>query len=401
MISSIKISNFYSIGATQELSFEILPKDRLNDSAVAVGSTNINLVNCFVGSNASGKTTVLKAFCFLIWLITDSYSSMKPDSPIPVRRHSLHPNAPIRMELVFFNDNSWFQYKVELDRHQVIREFLGQKIKGKRGYTKIFDYVRSEGDWVFTSGPDMHVNEADLDRFKKRKKVSVLSSLIQTGYLGELLFAKICDTNVTSIGHFTEDSFATFFSLSDSLYANKSLQKESLSRLSDIDMGIAEFEFSEHLGTQKNETQDKIYLLNCVHESVSKKFTLPLIEESNGTQRSLAYLSKIIPILKTGGTVIYDEIESGLHPYVVKKMISLFENKETNPKNAQLIFSTHQHVLLEDRTKTQIFITEKENKNLETEVFRLDDIEGVRNDENYFRKYLSGTYGGTPDIRWT
>ena len=62
----------------------------------------------------------------------------------------------------------------------------------------------------------------------------------------------------------------------------------------------------------------------------------------------------------------------------------------------QLIFSTHQYPLLSDRTKTQIFLTEKEN--FETQIFRLDEIEGVRNDENFANKYIAGTYGGTPNI---
>ena len=47
--------------------------------------------------------------------------------------------------------------------------------------------------------------------------------------------------------------------------------------------------------------------------------------------------------------------------------------------------------------KKQIFLCEKEDY-LNTEVYRLDEIEGVRNTENFFEKYLSGTYGATPRI---
>ena len=96
--------------------------------------------------------------------------------------------------------------------------------------------------------------------------------------------------------------------------------------------------------------------------------------------------------------MIIDEIESSLHPDLTQKLISLFESKKTNPKNAQIIFSTHQHPLIANRTKTQIFIAEKDNMKSETELFRLDDIEGVRNDENYYHKYMAGAYGGIPKI---
>jgi uncharacterized protein len=99
--------------------------------------------------------------------------------------------------------------------------------------------------------------------------------------------------------------------------------------------------------------------------------------------------------------VVVDEIESGLHPYVAKKIVSLFENPKTNPFNAQIIFSTHQHLLMNDRAKSQIFICEKDGENFETEVYRLDEVEGVRNDENFFQKYLAGSYGGVPMINWS
>ena len=71
--------------------------------------------------------------------------------------------------------------------------------------------------------------------------------------------------------------------------------------------------------------------------------------------------------------------------------------KETNPNNAQILFTTHNPWFLQYLTKTQIFIVEKEHQN--TEVFRLDDIKSVRNDENYFMKYITGEYDGKPKIR--
>lgn len=75
-------------------------------------------------------------------------------------------------------------------------------------------------------------------------------------------------------------------------------------------------------------------------------------------------------------------------------------NKKINKYNAQILFSTHQALLLKELTKTQIFIVEKNKEDLTTEIYRLDEVEGVRNDENYAQKYLSGTYGGVPDIDW-
>lgn len=110
---------------------------------------------------------------------------------------------------------------------------------------------------------------------------------------------------------------------------------------------------------------------------------------------SLHYLvAKILDGLNEGRELCLPFMEGDLHPDIIKKLISLFQSRDTNPNKAQLIFSTNQHIHLTHRNKTQIFICEKD------EIFRLDDVAGVGNDENYFHQYIAGAYGGTPEIKW-
>ena len=77
-------------------------------------------------------------------------------------------------------------------------------------------------------------------------------------------------------------------------------------------------------------------------------------------------------------------------------MVNLFGSEETNSKGAQLIYTTHMPTLMTDLSKYQIFLVEK-NKDCESEVYRLDEVQDVRNDDNLFKKYLAGAYGGIPD----
>lgn len=402
MIKSIKITNFYSIGETQEISFDISETNIQDNYVVKIPKHNINLVNCVIGHNASGKTSALKAMAFVLWLMSNSYTDMESGEAFPFDAHKLYNNELTKIEIEFFNNDALFQYSVELNKKEIRKEFLGEK--KIKGFTRIFEYERDSEDWKFKPNSSLKINKSDLERFKKQKNRSVLSSLINTGYLQNLLFIKNGVSNVSNIGHFMQHPFISFFDVSKALYDDSDLQKNALNFLDHVDIGISGFEFSEAVQVKdgkKIEDIDTKPILECMHESKKGKFTLPLIEESEGTRHGLHFLTKIAPILKTGGIVILDEIEAGLHPYVTKKIISLFENEKTNPKKAQLIFSTHQHLLLNDRTKTQIFIAEKDNKTFETEVFRLDDVDGIRNDENYFSKYLAGEYGGIPEIKWT
>ena len=184
------------------------------------------------------------------------------------------------------------------------------------------------------------------------------------------------------------------------------IQEDRLNKISQImknfDLGFAGFSFTAIQQPRKenpleSETK-KILLLN--HKTKKGNFSLPFDLESDGTQKIVYLLNKLLAIIEAGGIAICDEIESSIHPYLIKNIINnLFANKEINKNNAQLIFSTHLPWLLEDRTKTQIYLVEK-NEGLSTELYRLDEVEGVRNDDNFCNKYLAGAYGAVANLRW-
>lgn len=399
MLKSIKVSNFYSIGETQELSLQIQNKDIFDDSARKINDKlNLNLVLSIVGHNASGKTNILKALTFLFWFVDDSYTSLKSDKQIPIESHKLRDREPSKFEIEFLDKDSLYKYSVEILNNEVIKEFLGKHIE--KGFTRIFEYERKGAEWDFKA-PKLNVNKKDEERFKARKNVSTLSSLIDTGYLDISFFSGNC-SNVNQMGYRRQHPISKFFDISEKLYKDEDLKSEVLSFVESIDIGLSGFGFNEAIirNSDSPEEELKKQVIECVHKVENKEFRLDLIEESLGTQESFYKLAEILPALKCGGLVVFDEFEDSLHPYVVKKLISLFENKDSNPHNAQIIFATHQHLLLNDRTKTQIYFAEKNIDLLETELYRLDDVEGVRNDENYFQKYLAGIYGGVPRIDW-
>lgn len=401
MLKSIAVTNFNSIGARQEMSFEIKSKDALDDSArLHESGKYINTVSCIIGANASGKTNFIKALSFIGWFVKDSYETLKVERPIPIELHKLKKDEPCSIELEFYEKSILYRYSIELNKKQVLKESLKRMDESKpyAKFSRVFELTRNSEEIKITP-PSFKINKEDWERIKPRSNISLLSSLLVLGYLPEITFFKNIITNVGQSGH---NNSVDIFELSESLHNNKQLQKDLLAFSEEIDLGIKKFAFSEAtLRNSKNpEDEIKKSLLLCLHSSDNGDFNMPIHEESEGTQKSYAILSEVFLILETGGVVFIDEFEEGLHPYVAKKIISLFESKETNPHNAQLIFSTHQHLLLNDRTKTQIFITEKNSATLESEIYRLDDVEDVRNDENYFHKYMTGAYGGTPDIRW-
>ena len=123
MLKTIKIRNFHSIGNEQELLFKIGAKDHLDNSSVKNGKDYINLVNAIIGSNASGKTNVLKAISFLFWLTKDSYTSgLQPNQLLPILAHKLHENESTFLSIEFSDAGVDYQYSVELDKQSIKKE---------------------------------------------------------------------------------------------------------------------------------------------------------------------------------------------------------------------------------------------------------------------------------------
>ncbi|WGU70329.1 AAA family ATPase [Capnocytophaga canimorsus] len=107
----------------------------------------------------------------------------------------------------------------------------------------------------------------------------------------------------------------------------------------------------------------------------------------------------ILDVLKNGYTLIVDELDSKLHPNLVEEIVQLFNSKEVNIKNAQLIFNTHNTNLLTPRLfrRDQIWFTEK-NEYGEASLYSLADFKTnkVRKMDAFENNYIRGKYGAVP-----
>jgi hypothetical protein len=67
-------------------------------------------------------------------------------------------------------------------------------------------------------------------------------------------------------------------------------------------------------------------------------------DESSGTRKFFALTGPILDVIENGYTLVVDELDSKLHPNLVCKIVSLFNSKELNPKNAQLLFNSQKFI---------------------------------------------------------
>jgi uncharacterized protein len=136
------------------------------------------------------------------------------------------------------------------------------------------------------------------------------------------------------------------------------------------------------------------------HQSDAGDAWLPLEEESNGTQTLFHIAWPILSVMERGGLLLVDEIERSLHPCLARKIVDQFNDPATNPRNAQIIFATHDTNLLGTTLgepalrRDQVWLTEKDATGA-TVLYPLTDYK-PRKAENLERGYLQGRYGAIP-----
>jgi AAA15 family ATPase/GTPase len=122
-------------------------------------------------------------------------------------------------------------------------------------------------------------------------------------------------------------------------------------------------------------------------------------QESTGTQRFFEFLHAWRGILHNQGTGILDELHTGLHPLLARKLIELINKSTPNRNVGQLIFATHDATLLDPLLfrRDQVYFVEK-NAEGAAHLYSLLEFK-PRKDEALEKGYLSGRYGGIPILR--
>jgi hypothetical protein len=179
-------------------------------------------------------------------------------------------------------------------------------------------------------------------------------------------------------------------------FASRPEQTAQMSRLlAAWDLGLVGVELKEIANATPQDPSRTVWVPFGQHKSRATEVSLPFAFESSGTQGAFVLLSHLLQVLQIGGLAVIDEFENDLHPHMLEPILDLFGNPRTNPKHAQLIFTCHAVEVLNMVNKAQVTLVEKD-EHCESSACRLDAVAGIRNDDNYYAKYMAGAYGAVP-----
>jgi len=393
MLHTYAFKNFQSFAERVEVDLTINRKTTLTDwMSEDVCGNRVSKLLAVVGHNASGKTALLKPIAFLHWFISHSFAS-SPDSTIPCSPHVIHATDLSEFECAFDFEGTQWRYVLQCTEQKVLHEALYQK---RERFTYVF---------IRTWDPETNSYTVKQQGFglapqsakKVRANVSLISWAAQYDVpLAKQLATRMVITNLNVVGRLPINDQAIMFAAEH--FSSSPTQRLQMNRLlSEWDLSLSSVELQQIQLNPVEAPEEKSWFPFGQHVSGTNTFSLPFNRESNGTQGAFILLSRLLPVLEHGGLAVIDEFENDLHPLMLEPILDLFANPETNPLSAQLIFSTHAIEVLNLVEKSQVMLVEKDEDCL-SQAYRLDSIEGIRNDDNFYAKYMAGAYGAVPNL---
>lgn len=393
MILEFCATNYLSIKDELKFSFIATPlKESCSEpnDLFPLEDTGISLVRSAVvyGANASGKSNVVKAFGFYKRFIAESFKNSQAGEAIDVENFRLNATTvkePTIMEATFTDGEFIYRYGFEVDSQSVHGEWLYKRVCKKRA--KEVEVFYREGD-----STTVHPKSQLIQELVNKKMVRSNALLLSTA-------AQFNESTSVCILQWLNNTKVVFCSEDEQLWSNaiKHLDNEPLrKRIIDFakyaDLGIENItKIDNRIVSDHKQYDDEGREVNNVSFAFSRN-------ESEGTIKYFSLAYPIIDALDNGKRIVIDELDSKLHPLLVKRIVALFNDAKTNPKGAQLLFTAHDTFLLSAGLfrRDQVWFTQK-NSFGATELFSLAEYK-VRSTSPFERDYLLGKYGATPII---
>lgn len=386
MLLSFTVSNYRSFKNRKTLDLSAANVKEYEDSLTMVGDTAILPSAVLYGANSSGKSNLIESFRSFLTTVYNSasYNSSEELPMYPFLFDEDSRTKPCAFEIELLIDGDYYRYGFSATKEKVTEEYLYFKT-GNKGREKCL-FVRSEDGIGVTS----HYKSAE-DMVERTRDNALFLSV-----------ADAFNDRIAGLIMRELKGFAIFDGDKSEALASKaiSITDEELNEfLAKFKLGFDSIKKVENPSI-KAITTHKVY--NAAGE-VTGEISMALSDsESNGTNKLFDMAPIFVKALASRRVLIIDEFGSSMHPMITRMLISLFNSKETNPMGSQLIFTTHDTNLLDNKflRRDQIWFTEKDETSA-TDLYSLvefKDASGVkvRNDRSYEKDYINGKYGAIP-----
>jgi len=428
MIINFSVQNFGCIKDKVTLSFEATKSDDLEDYYIVEPKKGLRLLKLglIYGPNASGKTTILKAFQFLYLIVlyplekkTDSFDFQ----PFIFDENTPKENTLLRLE--FIQNEVKYLYEVELNQRAIVKEKLYFYRPNKAlVYKRKTDSEKRLTKLKFGSKLKISKNNRSILEGNTLWNNTVLGGYLKTNFQSDEL-QNVSDWFSTYLITFTDQQTVLKHIVTLNLKENDSVKKGFLDILNKADFNVVDVLF-KNMNTNKeistndldpvlkyypNEYQnifDRVLRMEntqilfkhkIINENSEKNYILPYENQSEGTKKYYEYSGLLGMLINASVRIFIDELEASLHPDLLEHFLLTFL---VNSKKSQLIATTHYRELLIKKDifrNDAIWLTEKKPDG-STDLFSLADFDSsvIRDTTSIYNAYKVGKLGAIPNL---
>ncbi|KJS88026.1 MAG: abortive infection protein [Peptococcaceae bacterium BICA1-8] len=423
MLINYTFSNFRSFKDKISLSMKAGTQRTLNENLIREDGIRVIPSTVVYGANASGKSNIIMSLAVMEKIILSG--SLEFNVP-ELNNLELYPFAhngdakPMLFEIEFTNKGYHLIYGFEVlctlfkkGSRRIVSENLSVVI-GVSEKVKLFERDKDKVS-IMKDKKALEViqfNENLLGEFEKKINTNLddaelfLSRAFKSTISNELAEAVLdfFKNKLIVVSDFTLKKTNLTFSLEDKPKKDFLMWNKILDGfVKNADFGPQSIAFK----STKTEDKDSADMeLVSIYKNKNQSAMIPAeLMESRGTLKLLDFAIPFETIFASGGVFVLDEFDAAIHPELIKGILALFNDQTVNTNGAQLIFTTHNPIYLNNKIfrRDQIRFVEKDKDTFVSAIYSLADFGSVdvRNDHNYLINYFKGKYGALPFIDFT
>lgn len=384
MLIQFTIENHRSIRNSAVISFAASKDSSFRENLLHPDKKKVLLPAIAIyGANAAGKSNVLHAMKTMKNMIVGDAAKLLKGQKLPWEPFGGNTD-PTAFETVFMYHGVRYAYGFSFDENRIHTEYL----------------------YYWPNGREALIFSRDHGVYEFRENVNEQTALSNRTPDNKLYLVSSNDWNLPQ----TEKAYMWFFEKLTFLMEEEPARSETVGQIlsSDAkkmrilkelmlaDLGISDVSIKSISGNAPVITTTH----RIIHEDGSiEHFQLRMDQESAGTQRFFARIGGWLQALDQGALLLVDEIEDSLHPLLTKRFIEMIQDQNVNVNGAQLLFTTHDAMLLDLKffRRDQIWFAEKDDKTCATELYSLASF-SPRKGEDVRKGYLRGRFGAVPFI---
>ena len=401
MIAEFKIRNFYSLRDEQTLSFIPTNDDTSRDIYTEEVADGVSLlkIGFIYGSNASGKTNILKALDFFSqFMVNDGLNKGDEIGVVPFLLDDVSGKERTQFEMSFYLNREKYKLNLVLDNKVIYEETLQVYSSAQPTllYKRTYNSEKDATDIVFGGKVGLVKKSREAiegNTFNKRTVIAAFGkSNVEKSRLNlvyDFFSQKIAPIMYpqSSLMGFTKRRITRdrdgrlkkfilhFLKASDFNISDIAIHEEEVSIAPEMELvikntsGMPEKAKEEFLNKGTLHSDEMFF----VHHTSNGDKELDEELESRGTKRYMGLATILYDLLVHGVILPIDEVETSIHYELLSYFIKVF--LVNSKRGGQLIVSTHDINLLdEDYIRRDVIWFTDKNDCGETQLIRLSTL---------------------------